>query len=110
MLALWVEEKELPALLLLAHARDDTLGDEAVVEIVLRLIDDERRFGLEQQQQEERGGLLAGGEVLERLPRRRFPGGSRIESDRGPFGAGRVPRRASAPRAQPWRGARLGLA
>ena len=70
-------EKELPALLLLAHARDDALGDEAVVEIVLRLIDDERRFGLEQQQEQDRGGLLAGGEVIERLPRRGLPGGSR---------------------------------
>ena len=59
------------------------LGDEAVVEIVLRLIDDERRFGLEQQQEQDRGGLLAGGEALERLPRRGLPGGSRIESDRG---------------------------
>ena len=37
----------------------------------------------EQQQEQDRGGLLAGGEVLERLPRRGLPGGSRIESNRG---------------------------
>ena len=83
MLALWVEKRKLAALLLLAHPRDDALGDETVVEIVLRLIYDERRFGLEQEQEQDRGSLLAGGEVLKCLPRRGLPGGSRIESDRG---------------------------
>ena len=41
-------EDELLALLFLAHARHDTLCNEAVVEVVLRLVNDEWRGGLEE--------------------------------------------------------------
>ena len=43
-------EQELASLLLFAHPRHHPFRDETVVQIVLRLIDDERRIGLQEQQ------------------------------------------------------------
>ena len=80
MLALWVEKRNCRRCFS-SRMRGTT---PSVMKRLSRssLIDDERRFGLEQQQEQDRGGLLAGGEDLECLPLRGLPGGSRIESDR----------------------------
>jgi hypothetical protein len=75
-------EDELPALLLLAHARDDALGDAAVVEVVLGLVNDEGRVGLEQEEQEHGRRLLAGRKLLERVPVGRLPRRRGVEPDR----------------------------
>ena len=76
-------EKELAATLLLAHARHDFFGDETVVQIVLRLVDDERARGLEQQEQQHGGGLLTGGEPIECLPVLRLARRCGVEFDSG---------------------------
>ena len=73
-------EEELAPPLLLAHAWYDSFRDETVVQIVLGLIDDERRVGLQQQEQQHGGRLLPRGELIERLPALRFMRRSRMNS------------------------------
>lgn len=48
-------EYELPVPLFLPHRGYDAPGDEAVVEVVLRLVDDEGSIGLQQEADEEEG-------------------------------------------------------
>ena len=60
-------EHELSASLFFPDARHNAFGDEAVVQVVLRLIDDERCLGLQQQQQEHCRRLLTGGGLVQRV-------------------------------------------
>ena len=59
-------EDELTAALFLPHNRHHALRDEAVVEIIFRLIDYKRRFRFKQQEQQNGGRLLTGRERLKR--------------------------------------------
>ena len=53
------DEDHLPASFDLANAVDDRLEDEAVVEIVLRLIDEQRVVAVEQQDRQDGRAFLA---------------------------------------------------
>ena len=74
-------EDELPAALFLPHDRHHALRDEAVVEIVFGLIDDQRRFRFKQHEQQDGRCLLAGRECLKSPPIGGFPFGSRVQLD-----------------------------
>ena len=50
----------LPAALLLTHDRHNPICDEAVVQVVLGLIDHQGRVGFKQKQEQHGSGLLAG--------------------------------------------------
>ena len=53
-------EDELPPPFYLAETLDDRIVDEGIVEIVLRLIDQQRSFALEPQDRKNDGAALAG--------------------------------------------------
>src|SRR5690606_25712281 len=76
-------ENKLPPPLLLTHLRHDALGDEPVVEVVLGLVNHQRRVGLEKQQELYGRGLLVRREVVESLPDGILTLGRRVELDGG---------------------------
>src|SRR5450756_1095037 len=61
-------EHKLTTALLLPQTRDDPLSNEAIVEIVFRLVDDEWRGRLMKEEQQNGSGSLARGQRVEWLP------------------------------------------
>jgi hypothetical protein len=58
-------DEELALLLGVAQATDDTFVDEAVIQVVLGLVEDQWAVALQQREQEDRRAALASGEAIE---------------------------------------------